>query len=324
MIWRGAFALGAIALACAPAAAALSGPAGGPLHFEIPLVALAPTVTAKEQANNGDVLFEQPLRFAGAVRLKAAFPVLIPETFKGKIDITVPAGTIFVKAVAAGSTYYCATRVGVAYGFWGGLDIGVCLSDANGDGVFDSFLPVSNFTSRLRSPAEMLRAGAAASPVSVAYERIADADAPALMLHVVFYNDGGGLTKFVFHQFASVAMEVCVPLALTIDDADYATGGSGACDALDWPSSLRPRDNYDVIARRYSVAARASESETATWGPISLTLSGLEGNRVSSTSQGGLAPGPVSSSVRDMMFLGTDLRHELTILHIEPASKESL
>jgi hypothetical protein len=318
-----ALVLGCLVLWGAPASGASPSPFGGPDRFEIPLIALAPTVTAKAQAGNGDVLFEQPLRPAGAVRLKADLAVHITNSSKGDLDLAVPAGTVFVKAVSQGAVSYCAARSAVAFGFWGGLDLGLCLSDAQNDGVFETLTTVDHGANRIRGPLELTYPHGVTVPIAAPYEPVAPEQAPLLKLHVVFYNDGKGLNHFLFRDFETVALEVCWPPELSIADPENAAGG---CDATDWESSLRPRDNFDVIARRYRVSTDAGATETATWGPLSIVFTGLENRQVSAHVEGALPAGPLTSSVQNALFLGTDLQHELYILHLQPADlpKENL
>lgn len=287
------------------------------MQFEFPLAALAPTVEGKDLAGNGDVVFAQPLRPAAAIRTKVDFSVRFPAMMRDPIDLTIPAQTIFVKAVVLGDEFYCTSRVAYPAGWRGWADAGLCLVDTQNDGVFNSLYTITQRNWRIRSPYELIRRELRQpASVNVAYEKLPPEQIPVLELRGRFHNDGSlfsGGTE-------TISLGLCWPPELTISDPD-TNYYSASCALTDWPASHRPRNDEDIVAGRHSISLKEGRKDLLTWGPVSIAVTGREKNLISAHVEAFMPPGPVTSTAQKVYSMGFDPAHEIYVLHLKSASE---
>ncbi len=188
-------------------------------------------------------------------------------------------------------------------GFGRGLDVGLCLSDGNGDGAFDAVLPVSQFVHRIRSPFELIRGGAATAtmPVSVPTEKLAPERIPLVLLRARFYNDGAGPDHLLFGQIETLRLEVCY----AGDHAGRARSGLQQHlrrDGLDVqsPAARQSRRHRGALCH----SPKTGETDTTTWGPVAIAITGLDKKKITAHVPATLPPGPLTSWVANVMILG--------------------
>jgi hypothetical protein len=281
------------------------------LNFQ--LLALQPTVSGKDAADNGDVIFVQPLRPTEAVRTKADLPVHF-VSFRGPVDFVVPAGVILVKALSGNEEFFCTSRSVKEVTFWSWQEVGLCLRDTANDGSFDELSAIGQKGWRIRSPYELAfrEASRPVVPVNLAYENLPADQIPNLELQGVFYNDGNLLSFGV----GTVSLGICWPAALVIPRVQGHDSYSSSCAIPDWESNKRPRRDDDIQRGRHSISLREGTKDKITWGPVSIAYTALEKNRISAQTEAFMPLGSVATHAKSALVSSEGIENEIYVLDV--------
>jgi hypothetical protein len=299
--------------------AGISGEESNALALSFPLTALEPRISGKERAENGTIIFSQPLRPDGAIRLKDGFDILV----KGDKSppVAFPAGAIFVKAISSGEEFYCASKSLKPSGFmrWP-MELGVCLRDYADDGVFDEFDVTTQKGWRIRSPYELLYRGTAKQDAQIAYEKLPTEEIPVLDLRGVFYNDGNLLQLGV----GTVSLGICWPPELTLQPVTFNGISSAFCALPDWKSNKLARQEQDVQMGRHSISLRQGTNDKITWGPVSINYVALDNDLISAQIEAAMPLGPVVAQAKSAIVIGMNIKDEIYVLDVKSNSGEIL
>jgi hypothetical protein len=288
------------------------------LSLNFQLLALQPTVLAKQAADNGDVIFEQSLQPAAAVRTKAELPVHF-VSLRGAVDFVVPAGTMLVEALSGSQEYYCTARSVKQVSFFSWQEVGLCFRDATNDGSFDELSTIGQKGWRIRSPYELVfREPSRAASVALAYEQLSAEQIPSLKLRGIFHNDGNLFSLGT----GTVSLGICWPAELTIPAVPGHDAYSSSCAVPGWQSNKRPRRDDDIQEGRHAISLREGAKDRITWGPISIAYTALEKNRVSAEVEAFMPLGAVATHAKSAYVGSQGIEDEIYILDVSSIAAE--
>ncbi len=118
----------------------------------IPVIVSPPAAPVPEVVSASGPLLRQSLRVEAAVR--TADPLSVPL---GRKNLTVPAGTLFVKAASRSGSLYCQAISEKSDGWLTFFDLGLCLSDENDDFTAETLFISDVKNSRARTVFEITR-----------------------------------------------------------------------------------------------------------------------------------------------------------------------
>ncbi|HJR56270.1 MAG TPA: hypothetical protein VJ798_06805 [Rhizomicrobium sp.] len=228
----------------------------------VPLVVQAPELAEKEAAQSGDAVFRQFLRPVAGVRSQEAFKVAHkPEGYRRGYEITVPAGTLFFLTSLAGKELFC-TAQSFENSFWDVIEAGVCLRDANSDGVAEGHVTLARKGRRIRHIFEftgMVR-NAAVEPIPVRYAKLPTEDLPQIKLEGTVSRSG-----LLDGRTWRISLRAYIPANVSTEvDEQYPWS------YVDWP-----RGAADMIERHtVSVPAKPDKAGNSSfhWAPFAFTL----------------------------------------------------
>ncbi|HKY19556.1 MAG TPA: hypothetical protein VJL82_11535 [Rhizomicrobium sp.] len=244
-----------------------------------PLRADASVVAEQASLQNGAVLYQQVLHPVAGIRITA--PVALHHAagalMGGNLNITVPAGTVFLSTIFEKNLYFCSAQALQNSFLWGVVEVGVCLRDSDGNGVADQQVVLKNDlgrigAERLRNIFELFgeQKDVPVTPVSITYEKIPAQSLPALDLKMSVGPSGGLFRR----SRGVVVLQICVPPEISTVPKDGVR-----CAYIDWKET----DVVDTISGTIANGTVQFDKDVAEvkWGPVTLLLQRQAGEMVS-------------------------------------------
>lgn len=316
------------ALSVGPASAAdVAEPEAGSSPVVFPVVIDTPVRNGGQGIKSGDAFYDVTLRSVKAVRIADAYTfkdhprTLDRRNLSGKdSEITLPAGTILVMAIAKDGELYCTAA---SEGEDSGMtfyDVGYCARDTDGDGTFDQELVIEPNPWRVRVAYEIhVTAGAVRGTdgpdwraVKLAYQPITDI--PPLRIKF-FYNftKPAGLFSFASKPRAYYFSGMSWPASLIPAPVRDGAGSKGA----DFYIGAFRSDKFDT---KYGVTASddpGKETEIAT-PPFNFKLKINPDNTLDAEVKSAIAPGQALLAVAGRHWTVNDYRYQGTIMRLRP------
>jgi hypothetical protein len=234
-------------------------------------------VTEQVSLPDESVLYRQALHPVAGIRITAPLSLHYAAgmLMGGKLDVTVPAGTVFLSTIFGKSLYFCSAQSLQNSFLLGIVEVGVCLRDGDGNGVADQQIVLTNGrkigVDRVQNIFELLgeQRDAPVTQISVTYEKVPLENLPTLDLKMSMRRAAG-----LFDRSSSiVVLQLCVPPEISTAPQDGIR-----CAYVDWKKD----DVVDLISGT-TVGGRVQFDKDVAevkWGPITLSLQRQAGDAV--------------------------------------------
>jgi hypothetical protein len=247
----------------------------------VPLVVQAPELAGKQAAQSGDAVFRQFLRPVAGLRSQDPFKVAhTPEGYRRSYEITVPAGTSFFLTSFAGKEFYC-TAQSFENSFWDVVEGGICLRDANSDGIAEARVTLPRKGRRIRHIFEFTGSvrNAPVEAVSVRYTKLATEELPQIKLEAVVTR--GGLMD---GRTWRISLRAHIPANISTE-VDETFPWS----YVEWPQGAADRISRVMVG----VPAKPDKAGNPgfNWAPFAFTMKPEGQDAISVRQTAGLAPG---------------------------------
>jgi hypothetical protein len=297
-------------------------------------VMIAPAETTQGPVAHNDVPVRQPFRSLRAVRLAAPLsityrPRVLDRKFTagGQRTVQVAPDRILVAALDDEGELYCTAATDRPDGMLTFFDVGVCLRDADRDGVFERQLLIEP-TSRIRTAYEIaIDKEAAWAPSQAAYAPVPAAEIPAGDVRLV-YSYVGRIGLFgIGGEHKQVWVHVCFPEALTLADAGRSQAAVGVaaepkpglCGALAGrPSSGRLAN----IGGGVALTAKPGVEEAVGWGAMAATVTRAPDGKATVTLRSAYPPGPAVLGLAGAWRSTGDYKAQTSLFELRPVSLE--
>jgi hypothetical protein len=237
-----------------------------------PLRAEPSVVNDSVGLQTGAVLYRQALHPLAAIRTPSPVPLhYAAGKLSGNLDVTVPAGAVFLSTVFDNSLYFCSAQSLQNSFLLGVVEVALCLRDTDNDGVADQQIVLGNGGYRVESVFDLVgeQKNVSVTPVSIAYQKISSQELPELALKMSVERAAG-----LFRSGWAVTLQVCVP-------AEFSTAPKDGvrCAYVDWKDA-DVVDTVSVAATKGSIKFDAGNVATVQWGPVALSLQRQAGEMV--------------------------------------------